>query len=180
MGSFAGGACGGSPGFGGLMATACNDGKVRVWELPSGRVLRELATPKLPLPLAFSHSDALLATVSNGDRPDERGVVQVWEWKSGRQVFRQETKKECRDLAMPARQCASCGGESMSKAAILELENQRSIMATRAVEFAAQKEKQQEQYEEEILRLKGIIAAQAETINELQAKGKEAAEADGA
>ena len=55
------------------------------------------------------------------------------------------------------------------KAGIIELENQRAIMATRAVEFANQLEKQKENYEEEILRLKGIIAAQAETIKELQA-----------
>jgi uncharacterized protein HemX len=68
----------------------------------------------------------------------------------------------------------------MSKAAIIELENQRAILGTRAVEFAAQLEKQQEQHEAEILRLKGIIATQAETINELQAKAKEATEADGA
>ena len=54
------------------------------------------------------------------------------------------------------------------KAGIIELENQRAILGTRAVEFANQLEKQQEQYEAEILRLKGIIAAQAETITELQ------------
>lgn len=68
----------------------------------------------------------------------------------------------------------------MSKAGIIELENQRAILGTRAVEFAAKMEKQEEQYEAEIIRLKGIIAAQAETINELQAKAKEAAETDGA
>jgi hypothetical protein len=68
----------------------------------------------------------------------------------------------------------------MSKAAIVELENQRSILGTRAVEFAHQIEKQKEQYEAEILRLKGVIEAQAETIRELEAKAKEGAEADGA
>jgi predicted transcriptional regulator len=68
----------------------------------------------------------------------------------------------------------------MSKAGIIELENQRAILGTRAVEFAAQLEKQEEKYEAEILRLKELIAAQVETIKELQAKAKESAEADSA
>ena len=68
----------------------------------------------------------------------------------------------------------------MSKAGIIELENQRAILGTRAVEFAAQLERQQEQFEAEILRLNGIIASQVETIKELEGKAKEIAEADGA
>lgn len=56
----------------------------------------------------------------------------------------------------------------MRKAGIIELENQRAILGTRAVEFAAQLEKQQEQHEAEVTRLQGIIAAQVETIKELQ------------
>lgn len=68
----------------------------------------------------------------------------------------------------------------MSKAGIIELENQRAILGTRAVEFAAQLEKQQERHEAEIIRLQGIIAAQAETIKELEGKLRERAEADGA
>lgn len=68
----------------------------------------------------------------------------------------------------------------MMKAGIIELENQRAILGTRAVEFASQIESQKEQYEAEILRLNDIIAAQAETIKELEGKAKETAEADGA
>jgi hypothetical protein len=68
----------------------------------------------------------------------------------------------------------------MSKAAILELENHRALLGTRAVELAVQCEKQEEKYEAEILRLKGIIAAQAEAIKDLEGKAKESAEADGA
>lgn len=68
----------------------------------------------------------------------------------------------------------------MSKAAIVELENHRAMLGTRAVELAHQLEKQKEQYEAEILRLNDIIAAQVETIKEFEAKAKEKAEADAA
>lgn len=64
----------------------------------------------------------------------------------------------------------------MGKAGIIELENQRAILGTRAVEFADKLERQKEHFEAEILRLNELIAAQAETIKELE-KGRDESKA---
>lgn len=62
------------------LATASQDGKVRVWDASNGSLLRTLQVSQGPArAVAFARKSAILATADNS-------TITLWQWKEGKQV----------------------------------------------------------------------------------------------
>jgi len=63
-----------------VVATACDDQRVRVWQVPSGQLLHDVAHDGAIHALSFSHNGAFLVTAS-ADR-----TARLWEMTTGKQL----------------------------------------------------------------------------------------------
>jgi WD40 repeat protein len=80
-----------------LIATACNDNRVRVWEVTTGKVVATIAEQQTADALSFSPDGQWLAFVTSAD--GQAGSVMVWDWAKDKRVFQRDAKGRELDVA---------------------------------------------------------------------------------